>query len=170
MMEMNDLDTEAFATMLSYMEPHPPVTEELDRWGSRYTSEKAHMVLWFGNQNTTGSGSYTRNKPNTSARTAYNRLLAPGAMLWIAEVLGETPERLREAHHAAVEAEKVHWRNRGKGFREVIPFDRIYELCGIPEGWYIDGNILQLIKFDEDGYPVSANDKEFLKVLKKEIR
>lgn len=166
----NDIDVQEFAEMLCYLEPHPPVTNELDHWRNPYTSEKAHMVLWFGSQETKGSGSYTRNAPNSSARTTYNRLLAPGAMLWIAEALGETPERLRAAVKSAREAEKEHWRNRGAGFRAVIPFDRIYELCGHPEGWRYEKRLLPLLHRDEQGYPYPTDEKRYEDIVIKELK
>lgn len=168
-MMTNDVYVQEFAEMLSLLEPHPPLTEELDRWGSTYQSEKAHMFLWFSGQDTTGSGSYTRGKPNDSAKVTYNRLLAPGAMLWIAEVMGETPERLRAACHAAKEAEKVNWQNRGKGFREVIPFERIYELYQHPEGWLYDKQILPLIGRDDKGYPLQLKPYEIRDVLEEQL-
>ena len=127
------------------------------------------MFLWFSGQDTTGSGSYTRGKPNDSAKVTYNRLLAPGAMLWIAEVMGETPERLRAACHAATEAEKVNWQNRGKGFREVIPFERIYELYQHPEGWLYDKQILPLIGRDDKGYPLQLKPYEIRDVLEEQL-
>ena len=166
---MNDVYVQEFAEMLSYLEPHPPLTEELDTWGCTYQSEKAHMFWWFASQETNGSESYTRSTPNSSSKITYNRLLAPGAMLWIAEVMGETPERLRAACHAAAEAEKVHWRNRAKGFREVIPFDRIYELYQHPEGWLYDKQIVTLIGRDDKGYPLPLKAEAIRKVLKKEL-
>ncbi len=167
----NDLDIDVmyFADMLCYLEPHPAITERLDKWGSPYTSEKAHMCLWFMGQTTTGSGSYARNKPNDSVKATYNRLLCPGAMLWIAEVLGEAPERLEEAYEAATVAENVHWRNRGKGFREVIPFERIYELFLHPEGWLYEKRLLSLVGRDEQGYPVTTDEDRFSELVLEEL-
>ena len=165
----NDIRTIEFSEMLCHLEPHPPITSQLDRWRNPYTSEKAHMVLWFGSQETKGSGSYTRNKPNNSARTTYNRLLAPGAMLWVAEVMGEAPDRLKAAVQSAKQAEKVHWRNRGNGFRKVIPFDRIYELYQHPEGWLYEKRLLPMIERDDNGYPVPANEDTFWAIVDKEL-
>ena len=165
----NDVSISVFAEMLCYLEPHPEQTEKLHRWKKPYTSEKAHMCLWFRSQETTGSGSYTRSAPNSSARVTYNRLLCPGAMLWIAEVLGETPERLREAAKAARESEKRNWRERGDGFREVIPFDRIYELYQQPENWKYDKRLLPYMRKGEDGYPVPIKNT-FWRVVNKELQ
>ena len=168
-MVTNDIDIKQFAKMLQYLEPHPELTEELDQWGSVYSSEKAHMCLWFGGQATTGSGSYTRGKPNNSTRSAYNRLLCPGAMLWIAEVLGESPEQLKAACAAAIEAEKENVRARGKAFRDVISFDRIYELYMHPEAWIYDKLLLDYISQDNQGYPVQVKKNAIRKILKEEI-
>lgn len=167
-MQMNDIDVSLFAEMLCYLEPHPEMTEKLHRWKKPYTSEKAHMCIWFMSQETTGSGSYTRIAPNSSARTTYNRLLCPGGMLWIAEVLGEEPERLKAAAKSAREAEKKYWRNRGQGFRDVIPFERIYELYQHPENWLIEKQ--PLIQRDEQGYPFPVNEDEFMRIMDKELR
>lgn len=164
----NDVDVTLFSEMLSYLEPHPELTEKLHRWKKPYSSEKAHMCLWFGSQTTKGGGSYTRNSPNSSAKTTYNRLLCPGGMLWIAEVLGEEPEKLKEAARSARKAEKVFWRNRGQGFRDVIPFERIYELYQHPEKWKYDKKLLRYMRICEDGYPIPTKN-EFWRVLDKEL-
>ena len=163
--EKNDIDVMTFAGMLLFLEPHPPVTEELDSWGCSYSSEKAHMCGWFASQTTNGGGSYTRNEPNRSARATYNRLLAPGAMLWIAEVLGENSEQLRTAVQAAKEAEKKNWRARASAFREVIPFERIWELLNQPVNWLYDEQLLPLIAWDEYGYPTIPKEEAELLVF-----
>lgn len=169
-MRKDDINVLQFAEMMCYLEPHPELTTKLDRWKNPYTSEKAHMCIWFGSQETTGSGSYIRGGPNSSAEVAYNRLLCPGGMLWIAEALGETPQRLKEAVQAARKAEKKHWRARGNGFREVIPFSRIYELYQHPEGWIYEKKLLQLIERDEKGYPRPANEDVFWEILNSELK
>ena len=166
---VNDVNIKEFAEMLLYLEPHPEQTEKLHRWKKPYTSEKAHMCLWFGSQETTGSGSYTRSSPNSSSRVTYNRLLCPGGMLWIAEVLGEGQERLQAAAQAARAAEKKNWRDRGNGFREIIPFDRIMQLYQHPENWIYDKRLLPYMRQGEDGYPVPSKNafwKEATKDLK----
>lgn len=156
---MNDVNVTEFAEMLCYLEPHPEATERLDKWGTKsYRHQKAHMIDWFVSQTTTGSGSYTRKEPNTSARVTYNRLLAPGAMLWIADALGEGPERLQAAVQSAKEAEKNYWRDRGGGFRKVIPFSRIYQLYQHPENWKYDKRLRPYFGQGEDGYPVPTKN------------
>lgn len=155
---MDDINVLEFAEMLSYLEPHPPLTEKFYQVTKPYPSEKAHMYFWFEGQTTTGSGSYARGEPNNSAKTTYNRLLCPGAMLWIAEALGETPEKLNEAYQAT-ETEKGHLRSQCKGFRNVIPWERICELYQHPEGWLYDKKILQFLRRSEDGYPVPVSNR-----------
>ena len=167
-MQTTDINVRQFAEMLRYLDPHPPMTEELHCWKKPYSSEKEHMYYWFRGQITNGSGSYGRDEPNNSARTTYNRLLAPGAMLWIAEVLGETPELLNAAVQAAKKAEEVHWRARGNGFRDVIPFDRVYELYQHPENWVYEQQLLPLIGRDESGYPFPIKKTKLRETLRNE--
>lgn len=168
-MKKGDISVNEFTEMLLYLEPHPALTERLHRWRKPYTSEKAHMCLWFGSQETTGSGNYTRSAPNSSARITYDRLLCPGAMLWIAEVLGEGPDRLHAAAQAARVAEKKNWRDRGNGFREVIPFDRIYQLYQHPERWIYDKQLASYMRFGDDGYPIPTKNA-FWRVVNKQLR
>ena len=91
-------------------------------------------------------------------------------MLWIAETLGETPDRLKEAAKSAKEAEKMYWRKRGDGFRKVIPFQRIYELYRHPENWLIEKRLVPLIQRDERGYPFPVNEEKFIGSMEKELR
>ena len=156
--DVEDVGTQEFADMLSFLAPHPDETELLDRWGSQYTSEKANVCLWL------------RGQAVPSARTAYDRLLSPGAMLWMAEVLGETPENLKAACLSATKAEKVFWRNRGRGFREVIPFDRILELYQNPDGWKYDERLLPLIRREAQGYPTAADEDAVAAILDDEMK
>ena len=135
---MADLGVEKFACILQYLDPMPPVTKELDKWGSRYPSQKAHMIAWFSSQVTTGSGAYTRKQGNFSSIEAYNRLMNPGALLWMAESLGMDESTLRRAVKAAVEEERTNVRGRCRAFREVIGWDDLYPLIADPSGWLID--------------------------------
>ena len=129
---LEDMDVLECAKYLSYLEPMPPVTAELDKWKSQYTSQKIHMWRWLEWQTHAYDGAYGRNKPNFSTKNTYNRLQNPGCLLWMAEVLGEDEAVLRKAVSAAIEAEKGSNKNIGKSrcaaFREVIPWKRIAEL------------------------------------------
>ena len=137
-----DIHVSEMADILSQLAPMPPVTKALDAWGTVARDQKGHMIGWLVAQNSQGFGAYTRSKGNESARTAYNRFLNPGGLLWIAEVLGETETNLRKAVEAAKEAERINYRSRCTAFRKIIPFDRIMELLNQPERWIYDKGIL----------------------------
>lgn len=69
-----DIHVRDFARLLGRLEPHSPISDqyELDRLqkkGVWWSSQQEHMVRWFSDQVTRGSGSFTRAEPNTSART-----------------------------------------------------------------------------------------------------
>jgi hypothetical protein len=59
------------------------------------------MLRWFSDQNSRGSGVFTRAVPNVSERTTYNRLLCPPAFVRMAGALGEEPEAVQAAADAA---------------------------------------------------------------------
>ena len=155
---MADLTVFELAAALQLLDPLPPITVALDKWGSRYSSQREHVVQWLRSQ-TVGTGasvrafSYQRQAGNESAKVAYSRLLNPGALLWLAEVLGESADRLTLAVEAATEAEKKNYRSRCAAFRRVIPFDRVVELYACPTGWKIDEELLPVLAFDVDGRP-----------------
>lgn len=101
-----DWTTEEFARILSGLEPHLPISDAFEaelpqRTGTWWTSQREHMVAWFRGQDSRGSGKYSRHAPNTSARTTYNRLLAPAAFVWIAEALGVGPAIVQASADAA---------------------------------------------------------------------
>lgn len=98
-------------------------TPDTGRW---YHRQKSHVISWFASQVTRGSGAYSRAKPNTSARTTYNRLLNPAMPLWIAEALGEAPEVVQQAGEQAL---TVPPRSRTATARKVLPWSRIAELA-----------------------------------------
>ncbi len=167
---MPDLGVEKFACIMEYLDPMPPVTKELDQWGCRYPSQKAHMILWFDSQVTTGSGSYTRKQGNSSSKEAYNRLMNPGALLWIAEALGSDESALRRAAAAAAEEEKTNVRGRCKAFRAVISWDDLYPLIADPSGWRLDPEVKPLIGWFK-GWPYvrEKNKAAWEAILAREI-
>lgn len=61
-------------------------------------TEREHMVGWFRANETTGSGHYSRNEPNRSARLCYNRLLNAASLLWIAEAVGVEQLTVKQAY------------------------------------------------------------------------
>lgn len=111
-----------------------PVQERLDPQrgtgpdrGTWYRSQKEHMVGWFTGQSTRGAGAYTRATPNTSAKTAYNRLQCPPAIVWIAEALGADEATVEQAIAAQL-AEKDHRRQSG-AVRRVLPWSLVEGLA-----------------------------------------
>ncbi len=113
--------TEAFE--LAWATERGKQTPDTGRW---YGNQKNHVLGWFESQSTTGSGAYSRAKPNTSARTTYNRLLNPAMPLWIAEALGEDPDVVQLAGEEAL---KVPPRSRTAAARKILPWSRIAALA-----------------------------------------
>lgn len=161
-----DIHVQDMFYFMSYLQPHPPINNKLDCWGSRYPSQKGHMLGWFesqpiGTNQKAKAFAYERQTGNESSRTAYNRFLNPGGLLWMAEAFGENEDTLRKAVVASVEAEKINYRSRCSAFRKVIPFDRIVELLTHPEGWLYDPSILPMLEFDpQSGLPVLKKEFE----------
>ena len=146
--ELPDINIYDMIEIMSYMEPNPPITSEIDQWGTVGVDQKGHMLGWCSAQPTKGKGAYSRSKGNESTRTMYNRFLNPGGLLWLAEVLGEREETLRLAVKEAAAAEKINYRNRCTAFRKVIPFERIMELLNYPQEWRIDDRVFPLLYYD----------------------
>ena len=167
---MSDLSVEKFAAILEYLDPAPEASKALDKWGTKAKSQKAHMVGWMFSQVTTGAKGFTRYKGNTSSAEAYNRLLNPGAMLWIADALGEDFAILQQAAQAAIEAEKVNYRGRCLALRKVIPWRRIYELVTEPRGWRIDPAVKPLLSW-RGGWPAvkPSKQEQYDKVIESEL-
>ena len=130
-----DFDVLDFARLLNRLPAHLPISDAYDgfvdgeyrRGTPWYTSQRQHMVGWFRAQTTTGSGDYSRNTPNHSARRAYNRILNAGSLLWINEALGQDPDLVRQAAEAA--ALEREYRRRCRIVREYLPWDRVVELA-----------------------------------------
>lgn len=168
---MADIQIQDFARHLSFLDPEPPITKELDRWGSRYSSQKIHLYIWVSGQQFTGEGAYSREKGNSKVSTMYNRFLNPGGLLWLAEVLGEEESALRAAVAAAEEAEKHDYRKRCTAFREIIPWKRIEALYISFDQWLYDKRILPLLAIDyQTGYPEikEGKRKRYLQIISEE--
>lgn len=165
-----DFNVMQFAAFLEMLEPFPKLTAELDTWGTREQSQKAHMVLWFQAQTGTGSGAYSRAVGNTSAKSCYNHLLNTGALVWIADALGENPETVRRAVRESIKAERINYRRRCTAFRAVIPWRRICELVENPHGWRFDPALSEFITW-KDNVPIIKPNKrtQFRKVIEKQL-
>lgn len=127
----DDIHVRDFVRVLQKLEPHLPISDqfELDRpqkTGAWWSIQKEHMVTWFGNQDSLGSGAFTRQVVNTSAKTTYNRLLCPAAFVWMAEALGEDPVVVRAAADAA--RDEANARKRPGLLRRHLTWARIIEL------------------------------------------
>jgi len=168
---MLDMDISAFCDVFSVLEPFPEAVQKLDKWGSPYKSQKAHVLDWFATQDTTGGGAYTRQKGNRSARTCYNRLLNPGMLIWMAAVLGADEREIEQATRAAIEAEKNNYRKRCTAFREVFPFDEILRLMEAPECWQYDPAMagLYIIGGDKLPHPKRGKEKQYTRILRDEL-
>lgn len=129
-----DISVTDFVRVLSQLEPYLPISDEYEhtkgqKSGVWWSTQKEHMVGWFSSQLTLGSGAYTRERTNSSARTTYNRLLSAGAFVWMAEALGEDPDIVRRAADAA--RNEPNARKRPALLRRHLPWDRIAELARV---------------------------------------
>lgn len=167
---MHDIRVEELARYLYMLEPLPPVTVRLDKWGSRYPSQKVHMITWLRFQTIAASGAYGRSKPNYSAKVCYNRFLNPGGLLWLAEVLGAKEEVLCLAVQKAIEAEKQDYRGRCVAFRDIIPWAHIMEMFEDCSQWLYDQKMKALIELDTKGLPMikSGKKRRYLQILHEE--
>lgn len=145
MMKNNKLNTIQFAQSLFGLESDTPIAHEFDmefgqtddRW---WSCQREHFVFWATIQNTNGVKGYRR-KPNTNARTMYNRLGAPELLLWLIEALHISLKQeddesafnkfVEEFRELVVELSKL-----GRDFRQTqcsmirdkYPYDMIEEL------------------------------------------
>lgn len=126
-----DFDVREFAQLLSTLPAHLPLSDAMEqadpqktrRW---WSSQREHMSVWFDSQATTGSGSFTRQKPNRSARATYNRLQHPEGLVWIAEALGADKKLLQQVTNEAL---SINRRKRSGFVRQHLPWDMIAALA-----------------------------------------
>jgi len=128
---MTDMHPGRFAGILATLPARMPISDRFDtahpqRRGVWWENQREHMVGWFDSQNTRGAGAYTRRAPNLSARTAYERLQAPAALLWIGEALGAQPAAVQAAADAA--AQQPDNRSRCRAVRSHLPWALIAQL------------------------------------------
>lgn len=125
-----DFDVHRFARLLARLPAHLEISDSMeqadpqkDRW---WSSQREHMTGWFRSQATTGSGAYSRQRPNHSAKTTYNRLQSAEGMIWIAEALGADKDLVRQV---ADEALTLPRSSRCKHIRQHLPWELIAELA-----------------------------------------
>lgn len=127
-----DMHVRDFVRVLQRLESHLPISDAFEsdlpqRRGSWWSSQKEHLIQWFGDQETYGSGAFAREVRNTSARTTYSRLLSAPAFVWLAEALGEDPAVVSAAANAA--RAEPNPRRRPGILRGALPWERIFELA-----------------------------------------
>lgn len=127
-----DLTTAEFSRILRDLEPHLPISDAFEQRAlqgqeGRWDSQRTHMTKWFAAQSTKGTGAYTRDVPNSSAKRAYNRLQCPEAMIWIAEALG-APTTLVQQAVDEMDANPDR-RVRSRIIRQFLPWEMIAELA-----------------------------------------
>lgn len=145
---LKDYSVKEFVEFLERTEEHYPISKQYDKefgqrkkvwWEKSGKGQRTHMLSWFLAQETKGKGSYSRTKPNSSAKFTYNHLQCAGAVLWMAEALGECMDEIKEdekkknralVKKAALEtSEEQNIRKRAGIVRSIITWRHILELC-----------------------------------------
>lgn len=129
--QLPDIRCRKFSDFLSTKKDHYPysdryIAEVHDSPDKTGRTEREHMVVWFRANETKGSGSYSRETPNRSARRCYNSLMNAASLLWIAEAVGVDELTVRRAFEAAVAAGD--YRRACGAIRKIITWDMIYAL------------------------------------------
>ena len=137
---MNDIDFDVykFARILARLDAHRPISDAFEatytqKGGRRWTSQRQHMTSWFRSQATTGSGAYTRNQPNRSAKVTYNRLQSAEGLLWIAEALGADAAIVQAAADEALATKRGP--SRCAVIRRHLPWSLIADLAQSRRRW-----------------------------------
>jgi hypothetical protein len=130
-MTATDFTIREFTAILKTCEPHLPISdafEEADpqKQGRWWNSQKEHMVAWFTSQRSLGSGGFTRNTANDSARTTYQRLQSAEGLLWITEALGADTSLVASASAEALSNPR---RSRPRIIRQYFPWETIASLA-----------------------------------------
>ena len=76
-----------------------PITDAYEDWETGgapgvawYSSQKEHLPCWLSEID--GPGAFNRQSRNWNAKNAYNHFQRPAGLLWLAEALGEGPDKL----------------------------------------------------------------------------
>ena len=130
MASRNDMSCLAFSHLLRFKRPHYPysdryLSEVNDSPDTHARTEKQHMVQWFADNATHGSGAYSRQKPNNSAKNCYNKLENAASLLWIAEAAGVEKPIVAAAFEAARQAGD--YRRACGAIRKIISWSMIIE-------------------------------------------
>ena len=128
----NDMRCKRFAKLLSKKDDHYPysdlyITKVHDSPDKTGRTEREHMVSWFLANETKGSGSYSRIKPNKSAKRCYNSIMNAASLLWIAEALGINEPTVKKAYDAATAAGD--YRKACGAIRKIITWEMLYALA-----------------------------------------
>lgn len=124
-----DIRCRRFSDILRTKEDHYPysdryISEVHDSSTKTGRTEREHMVEWFRANETKGSGSYSRQTPNSSARRCCNSLMNAASLLWIAEAVGIDELTVKIAYEAAVGAGD--YRRACGAIRKTITWDMVY--------------------------------------------
>lgn len=110
-----------------------PATDEFEKvqsgkWAGR---QKRHLEGWLAQYDQPGF--YNRQHPGKDARHFYTHFKCAPGLLWLAEGLGEDPERLQRACAATTAAGSNPARQCG-AFRSVVPWERLESLAHMQAG------------------------------------
>ena len=130
----DDLDVIFMARLFTRMPLFPNDHLKYARYGVCNEYEAQHMVWWFSEQITLGSGAYSRTAPNFSARKTWNGLRSWTSLLWIAISMGVEETTLDAAFAAMDEAGNL--AAKCSAVRRHIPFETIRSLAlkFLPDG------------------------------------
>lgn len=134
-MFVDDIDVITLGNMVSTYTGKTPMSDLFERkfrtdkdW---WYSQREHWTAWCLAQLSNGVGPYVRSTPNMSGRLAYNRVMKPGLMIWVAEAYGCDSEKIKEAIRLCMfcaETEGIGSSSKMcKLIRSVITFDDIIE-------------------------------------------
>ena len=96
-------------------------------WGKKrvwYTSQKQHWLGWLSEYH--GPGAYGRKNQDGSAEFAYNHIVCPPMILWLAEAAGVSRARIVKAKQAALGAGPF-LASQSAAIRKIVPW-RLIEL------------------------------------------
>lgn len=126
----NDMSCVAFSYLLRFKHSHYPYSDRYLREvrnspDTHARTEKQHMVQWFADNATYGSGSYSRQKPNNSAKDCFNKLENAASLLWIAEAASVEEPIVAAAFETARQAGD--YRQACGAIRKIITWSMIVE-------------------------------------------